>query len=311
MHALQRVSGVLVGALVIGCGGPRPLLVLEERSATSVAAEVLVDINRVLGTALAAYGVTSVALIPVPRGGDRDVTTVAPNTVSCELGGTLTFQRSTMSSMVTYDNCQRDEHIRRNGIVRSVVTFSNPAGLGRVKVEAVTLDITVSVDSVSYAEVGGFDISYDNAAGSPFQFALGVTGTSLNTTISAAGAVLDELALSGFEFQITSAYGTPYIEIMRFGYEVDSSRLDGSITTQSLEDTRVQFDGDHPRLLPYSGGVSVTGAQAGELQIEVLGDDHFVPSPGQGQISLQLGTASSAPMWADWSTLIAMVAPAP
>lgn len=320
MATSRRTGQIVVAALLIaaGCGGSddsQPPLVLTEANAQAVAAEALIAAGQTTSGVQSPRGRIVIVQRLASRATGKQPAAPGSMTEACPSGGTTTTNGTTTSATVTFNNCQEDANTRINGTLTYTVNTSGSGGTPTGFSVSVTASITVTAGTLSYAESGGYDLTFKssadpNAPGSEFE----LTGSHLSTSIS-GGAVSDKLTLSNFDIDLKQDLSnTPNQQIETIDYDIDSTRLKGHISVMTNDPVKQILDAGIPHEFPHAGQVLITGASHTRLQITILGDETFTPPAGQGQVEIELdaGTGTfGAPIWANWTTLKSLVGSAP
>jgi len=324
----RRTGQIVVAALLLaaGCGGSddsQPPLPLTEANAQAVAAEALIAAGQITtGVQTPTGGLPLAATSPMPGAGravqrlmSRATGTlpVAPGsmTEACAAGGSTTTVSSGTSETVTYNNCQEDANTRINGTVKLTIKTSS-GGTSSDLSFSVSVNLTVTTGTLSFAESGGYDLHFKLSADpSSSGTELELTGSRLSVSVSGGTAASDKLTLSNFDIDVKEDLSnTPSQQVETIDYDIDSSRLKGHISVMT----------NHPVMqilgaeFPHAGQVLIAGANHTRLQITILGDETSTPPSGQGQVEIELDTGSGtfgAPIWVNWATLKSLVGSTP
>ncbi|HEX3482221.1 MAG TPA: hypothetical protein VHT91_44705 [Kofleriaceae bacterium] len=310
----------LAAASACGAGNSQPPLPLSESNAAEVAAEALIATDQSSFTVQLPTGVLSgvaaaghhldrdavqrlAALAAGPPGADGTTTS------ACSAGGSATVTIAGSTVTYAFRDCA-DGVTRLDGTLRFTVQQSSP---NQASLSA-SLDLTVAVGALTFNESGGYTVTVKTAQNPSDSTDYELHGDSLSVSLSAGGALRDDITLSHFDIGISMQLTSTDHQVEHFSYDIDSSRLEGHISVMTTQDLEQVIDLVMPREHPFAGQILISGASHTRLQITILGDERFTPPAGQGQIELQIdpGTGTfGAPIWTSWAELSAMVSIAP
>lgn len=302
---------LMVTALGCGGGGSASKLGITDDNAPEVASEAVITGQAANNTA---NPMSAAAVARLNSGAIRHVGAAvrapADGEAACAISGSSTTTTSGQTSAkIVFAHCDDgDGKVLDGTLGYTIDTGSSSSALAF----AVDVDLTVTEGNLVFEEHGGYKMTLTiTLTGSRLE-EFELTGDGLDLTLSEGGAVRDQLTMSSFDFHTTvdvvAGQGTE--SSSEVDYDIDSSRLGGSISVTTTN-TMKQRDESH---YPYTGTVVVTGANATRLEITIHGDESYVPPSGQGQVELKVdsGTGSfGASAWISWSVLASMSTTAP
>jgi hypothetical protein len=304
----RRASRLAAGALLASlaaCGGSSSTseapLAITSSNAPAVAAEAIITAGQTQGTVTIFPGSSAAAALGA-RQLARAVAQVPQATTSCGVSGTMTTTMTATSATVTFSSCVETAGTSLNGMASYSNVAVTTTGTGTKISASVSLDVTATVGTLSYAESGGYDMTLTIGSAAIDQFTL--SGDHLSLAVS--GPVNDKVTLSSFDIDLSvDSAGSPAQTDAKVDYELDTTRLAGHISVSTTADMKQLETSEHP----YTGTVLITGANHGRLQITIHGDETYTPPTGEGQVELQIDTGTGsfgASTWVSWDMLAAL-----
>ena len=301
----RRVAAgaVLLAAAVAGCGGggdSQPPLPLDERNATSVAAEALITTGQTSFTVRLPPGFT-----PDGAGSPADGTTTA----ACAASGSQTTVTAGTTATITFNDCVEDATTRITGSLKLAIQPSGATDTPDQISLAATSSLSVTVGALTFTESGGYTMVIRTALNPTDETATQLIGDRLVVGLRVGGSLRDQVTMSNFEIDVSEQLTTTDQQIEHFSYDLDSTRLAGHVTVMTTQDLKRSINVFMPRQFPFAGQILIGGANHTRLQIAILGDEVSTP-PAGGQIELRVDTGSGAfgaPIYTSWSALSAMI----